>query len=141
MSAEENLLTVALIDDDEIFQFTALKSIEATRTTNSILQFLNGREALKYLIEKSSEKELLPDVIFLDINMPLVDGWMFIEEFRKIKTQLSKQITIYMASSSIDQSDISKAKEIAEIAEYVFKPITFEKFSSLLNGLANSSQK
>lgn len=141
MSAEENLLTVALIDDDEIFQFTALKSIEATRTTNSILQFLNGREALKYLIEKSSEKELLPDVIFLDINMPLIDGWMFIEEFRKIKTQLSKQITIYMASSSIDQSDISKAKEIAEIAEYVFKPITFEKFSSLLNGLANSSQK
>lgn len=141
MSAEENLLTVALIDDDEIFQFTALKSIEATRTTHSILQFLNGRDALKYLIEKSSEKELLPDVIFLDINMPLIDGWMFIEEFRKIKTQLSKQITIYMASSSIDQSDISKAKEIAEIAEYVFKPITFEKFSSLLNGLANSSQK
>lgn len=141
MSAGENLPIVALVDDDEIFQFTALKSLENTRATKSILQFLNGKEALKYLIEKSSEKGLLPDVIFLDINMPLIDGWMFIEEFRKIKSQLSKRITIYMASSSIDQRDIEKAKEIDEIVDYVFKPITSEKFSSLLEGLANSSQK
>lgn len=133
MSSEENLPTVALVDDDEIFQFISLKSLQATNAAKTILQFLNGEEALKYLSEKSNDRELLPDIIFLDINMPLIDGWMFLEEFRKIKPHLSKPITIYMASSSIDQKDIMKAKEIDEIADYVFKPISVEKFSALLH--------
>ncbi len=133
MHERENLPTVALIDDDEIFQFTALKSLQATHAASAILQFLNGDAALKYLVEKANEKELLPDIIFLDINMPLTDGWMFIEEFRKIKGQLPKRITIYMASSSIDQRDIQKAKAIDEVEDYVFKPISIEKFTTLLN--------
>lgn len=132
MSEGENLPTVALVDDDEIFQFTSLKTLQATKSTRAILQFLNGKEALKFLTDKATDKELLPDIIFLDINMPLTDGWMFLEEFRKIKQQLAKEITIYMASSSIDQRDIKKAKEIDEVSDYVYKPISAEKFSALV---------
>jgi response regulator RpfG family c-di-GMP phosphodiesterase len=133
MSEEGSLPTVALIDDDEIYQFISLKSLQAIHAAQKVLQFLNGKDALNYLIEKAEDVASLPDYIFLDINMPLTDGWMFMEEFKKIKNRLSKEITIYMVSSSIDQKDIKKAKEIEEITDYVFKPISAEKFSTLLS--------
>ncbi len=133
MSEVGRLPTVALIDDDEIYQYTSLKSLQFIKAAHKVLQFFNGKEALNYLIEKAEDGPSLPDYIFLDINMPLTDGWMFMEEFKKIKKQLSKEITIYMVSSSIDQKDIKKAKEIDEITDYVFKPISPEKFTTLLN--------
>ncbi len=133
MTEPQKLPSVALVDDDDIYQFISLKSLQAIKATREIYQFLSGDAALKYLREKSGDTQALPDIIFLDINMPRTDGWMFIEEFKKLKANLAKQITIYMVSSSIDQNDIRKAKATEEVADYVFKPISTEKFSSLLN--------
>ena len=122
-----------MIDDDNVYQFISLRSLQAINATRAILQFLNGKEALKYLNDKVNDPEALPDIIFLDINMPITDGWMFMDEYKKFKTKLPKKITIYLVSSSIDQKDIRKAKEIEEITDYIFKPITPEKFSDLLS--------
>ena len=76
--------------------------------------------------------ENLPDYIFLDINMPYVDGWMFLADYATLKKSLEKEITIFMISSSIDPSDISRARNNSDVRAYVSKPVTPEKFKAIL---------
>jgi CheY-like chemotaxis protein len=122
---------VALVDDDKIFQLTA-----SLQLADQILQFGNGEEALKFLSENTKNADFLPDYIFLDINMPFVDGWMFLQDYAGLKGNLSKQISIYMISSSIDPRDVSRAKSIEEVTDYVVKPVSKEKFMELLQAKA-----
>jgi two-component system, chemotaxis family, chemotaxis protein CheY len=124
--------TIALVDDDSIFQFTATRLIESAKLANKILHFENGGDALLYLKENAQNTEMLPDFLFLDINMPFVDGWMFLEDFVKMKSTLTKEIKIYMVSSSIDPRDMNRAKGFTEVSDFVVKPVTREMFSTLL---------
>ncbi len=126
---------IALVDDDSIFRLIASRTIKGANITEQILQFTNGGEALKYLEENFDQHELLPDVLFLDINMPYVDGWMFLDDFEKIKSKMSKSISIYMVSSSIDPEDINRAKRNKLVNDYVIKPVSKETFLKLV-GLA-----
>ncbi|WP_221409709.1 response regulator [Pseudochryseolinea flava] len=127
---------IALVDDDKVFQLTASRTIKAANLTDKILQFENGEEALQFLKVNAAESENLPDVIFLDINMPFVDGWMFLDDYAELKEKLTKQIRIYMVSSSIDPRDIDRAKRNVHVREYVIKPVSREKFAELLNRAA-----
>jgi len=124
---------VALVDDDSIFQFTATRLIESAKLAKEILHFENGNEALQYLEKNAANSDLLPDFLFLDINMPIVDGWMFLEDFEILKTKLVKEFPIYMVSSSIDPRDMSRAREFSEVKDFVIKPVTIERFSELLS--------
>jgi two-component system, chemotaxis family, chemotaxis protein CheY len=124
---------VALVDDDKIFQLTASKTIRALNLSEEILQFENGEDALKYLVENAARPEVLPDYIFLDINMPFVDGWMFLQDYAGLKQSLLKEISIFMVSSSIDPRDIHRARSIPDVTEYVVKPLSREKFIELLD--------
>jgi two-component system, chemotaxis family, chemotaxis protein CheY len=123
---------IALVDDDAVFQFTATRLIESTKLAKQILKFDNGGEALKYLRENTQDITKLPDFLFLDINMPFVDGWMFLDDFIKFKSSLAKEIKIYMVSSSIDPRDMNRAKNFIEIKDFVVKPVTLEMITNLL---------
>jgi CheY-like chemotaxis protein len=123
---------VAVIDDDSVYQFTASRTLQATQLTNKVLQFHNGSEALLFLRNGANGAQPLPDIIFLDINMPITDGWAFLEEFHELKSRLSKEIKIYMVSSSIDPRDRSRAHAYPEVTDYMEKPISMSKFSELL---------
>ena len=123
---------IAVIDDDSVYQFTASRTLKATNRDYQILQFPNGQEALNFLNSNTQTPEQVPDIIFLDINMPITDGWKFLEEFRKLKTAIQKEIRIYMVSSSIDPRDHDRAKSIEEVTDYVEKPISLDKFSEVL---------
>ena len=127
---------IALVDDDKIFQLTASKTIKAMAITNNILQFENGEQALQYLKGHLSDPETLPDYIFLDINMPFVDGWMFLDDYEQLKSSLTKSISIFMISSSIDPRDVSRAKSNSNVKDYVTKPVTRDKFMKLLEQAA-----
>lgn len=124
--------TIALVDDDSIFQFTATRLLESAQLAQNILHFENGADALLFLKENAPNRDLLPDYLFLDINMPLVDGWMFLEDFTTLKSSLSKVISIYMVSSSIDPRDLNRAKGFVEVADFIIKPISLERFQELL---------
>jgi CheY-like chemotaxis protein len=124
---------VALVDDDKVFQLIATKSIAATHLTNHVLQFGNGLEAIEYIQAHLSDDQSLPDVIFLDINMPIIDGWMFMEDYINLKQRIRKPIHIYMVSSSIDPRDIDRARSMPDIQEYVIKPISQDKFYDLIS--------
>jgi len=124
---------IALVDDDSIFQLTASKTIKLSFDAAHILQFMNGEDAMQFLRTNMNDAAMLPDYIFLDINMPLMDGWMFLDDFEKIKNNLPKRVNIYMVSSSIDPSDIRRAKNNGNVVDYVTKPVTREKFTALIS--------
>ena len=123
---------IALVDDDKIFQHTSARMIEALDLSRKILQFNNGEEALQYLKTYASDHDNLPDFLFLDINMPYVDGWMFLADYATIKDTLVKDIQIFMISSSIDQRDIVRAQKNSDVREYILKPVSPEKFRDLV---------
>ena len=127
---------IALVDDDKVFQLTTLRTIQAANLTDKILQFENGEDALAFLKQHAMETENLPDYIFLDINMPYVDGWMFLEDFATLKMGLKKDISIYMVSSSIDPRDVNRAKGDKNVREYIIKPVSREKLIQLLKKAA-----
>lgn len=128
---------VFLIDDDNIYQFTARKILESTGLAKHIQSFYNGNEALNYFKDqKNISSETLPDFIFLDINMPVMNGWEFLEEYNKLYGNLPKPIIVYVVSSSIDSYDMNKSKEYKSVSDYIVKPITRIKYKELLEEVA-----
>jgi len=123
---------ICLIDDDRIYQFTAKKILESTGLTKDIKAFYNGEDAISFLKDQMSETESFPDIIFLDINMPVMDGWQFLDAFDSLQRSLPKPVTIYMVSSSVDDYDIRKSKEYTTVTDYIIKPINKERFQQLI---------
>lgn len=121
-----------IIDDDQIYVFGLKKLINLHNFCDNILVFKNGAEALKYMKPLLGSSDELPDVILLDINMPVMDGWQFLDEFTKIKPQLKKKITIYMVSSSIDEADLQKAQTYEDVTDFIVKPVKEMDLSKML---------
>ena len=124
--------TICIIDDDLIYRITSKKMLERINATNNILVFSDGEEAFKFLTEKVSCPQELPDIIFLDVNMPFMDAWQFLEAFTFLKPQIVKHIVIYVISSSISNTDIERAKNIEAVKDYFVKPITLDQYAELL---------
>lgn len=119
-----------IIDDDPIFVFGAKKIMQYADFCSAYMIFHNGEEALTNLKSIIKAGEKLPDIILLDLNMPIMDGWEFLDEFTKIKT--TKKITIYIITSSVDPADVDKAKEYDNVNNYLVKPITLEALKQIL---------
>jgi len=114
---------ICIIDDDDIYQFTVTRALKSQNIAKKIMVFSDGEEALDFFTANIGDREKIPDVIFLDINMPIMDGWQFLDEYVKLKPRVGKKITIYMVTSSVDPVDIDKAERIGEISDYLIKPI------------------
>jgi len=128
--------TICLIDDDNIYQFTARTIIESTGLAKKIQSFYNGSEALIYLSNKENQQaEQLPDLIFLDINMPVMNGWEFLDAYRTLQYDLPKQIVLFVVSSSIDDYDRLKSKEYQEVSDYIIKPVSRIRYQELIESL------
>ncbi len=125
-------LMVALVDDDRIYQFTTERMLQRLGDEIGFCWFKDGEEALRYLEEHAHAADALPDVLIVDINMPFMDGWQFLDAFQALRTRLSKAIDIYMVSSSNDDRDARRALNIDGVRDYVEKPITREKLSLIL---------
>lgn len=128
--------TIYLIDDDGIFQYLTCKVIEDTRLVEQICLFENGHTAIEKIRETIDKKEILPEIILLDLSMPIMDGWDFLDELRLLRPKIDAEIIIYIVSSTISPKDIQKVNAYSEVKDYVIKPITRQKFSDLLNSLA-----
>lgn len=119
--------SACIIDDDPLYIFGIKKLFEFTKFTENCLFFQNGQEAIDAL--SLVEKEQFPDVILLDINMPIMNGWQFLEEYES--RSLRRDVKLYVVSSSINQEEIDRANAYSFVDGYIFKPLTLEKVKEL----------
>lgn len=125
-----------IIDDDPIYVYGAKRTLEIGEFCHSILIYHDGKEAFDKLSQIIKTNQKLPDLILLDINMPVWDGWQFLDEFIKIPIQ--QKITIFMVSSSIDPSDTERVKTYEAVSDFIIKPITIDKLRNLLKQVPNN---
>lgn len=116
-----------IIDDDNIFVFVLKKLLEKNENFVQVRDFKNGEDVLD-ILEKNSE---FPDIILLDINMPVVDGWQFLQKLEELPNK--DNLRVFVMSSSIDVADVEKSKEFTTVKNYISKPINQEKLNDLLN--------
>jgi CheY-like chemotaxis protein len=134
--------TVLLIDDDEINNMICTKIISKNDFAGNIVACSSARQGLKYLEETltDSGKEV-PTVIFLDINMPVMNGWDFLDQYKQMTPLQDKNIILIMLSSSSSSSDVTRAQSYPQVSDYITKPLTAahlqqikEKFFKQTNG-------
>jgi two-component system chemotaxis response regulator CheY len=125
---------VFVVDDDKIFHFLIKKLLSSNNIDVSPNFFENGLQAIDQIKSNLNNGENPPDLILLDINMPVLDGWQFLEEFRLLKERIQKEITIYIISSSNHTTDIDKANLYkTEVKDYFLKPMTSDSLKLIFS--------
>ena len=122
-------MDIWLIDDDDITNMLHQFFLEEYFPDASIVVFSQAELALKAI----SLNEPLPDYIFLDINMPVMDGWEFMDDLSKMTITNLNNVHIYILTSSLDPSDFSKADQSPLIKGFISKPLEIEKVEFLKN--------
>lgn len=127
--------TVMLIDDNEIDNFINAKIIESSGFAERVYVHTSSKSALEFLQNVQRDKHLdlslIPDILFLDINMPIMDGQQFIEEYSKLDSKICNQGKIVMLTSSVNPSDNDKYKAMNHVIEYLLKPLTKKQLNEL----------
>jgi CheY-like chemotaxis protein len=126
---------VYLIDDDDIFVFLTKKTILKVAENVDVEVFSDGLKAITHLKEMKDNPGELPDLIFLDLNMPVMDGWGFLTEYEEVCKNLSKKNELYIVSSSISPHEMERAGNIHSVSEFIIKPLVKEKFLEILENL------
>jgi len=125
---------IFLVDDDEIFRAAAEILISTSFPEFEIFHFVNGLEAYNKLMEIETTQTDLPQIMLLDINMPVMNGWELLEELKSHNGRIKSQVQIHISTSSIAPNDMNLSKTYDFINGYIRKPIT----SSDLNHIKES---
>ncbi|WP_198440163.1 response regulator [Pareuzebyella sediminis] len=124
---------ILLIDDDDIYIYLTKRMLKGISENIDVESYMDGEQALEY-IESCIEQGLdFPRVILLDINMPFLDGWGFLEEFRKLKPKIKQEVHFYLVTSSQSQRDKTRAEKYEELTEYVVKPVAEDRLIQILD--------
>ncbi|MBO9618093.1 MAG: response regulator [Niabella sp.] len=125
---------IFIIDDDPIHRLLMSKLFERQPKSCNLSFFENGQKGLTALETIIAETpETLPEIILLDIEMPFMNGWQFMDKYSALPEDIKKQMRIYMVSSSFSDQDRERVKAYADIQDYVVKPLRMEKIIELLD--------
>ncbi len=126
-------LNVLLIDDDSITNYLHKRTLNSTQLTRTIQVAETVQEALSFWKTPAAAEQEKPELIFLDLNLPGLSGWDFIDEYKKIESGNNNPAVIIILSASVNYDDEKKAKEMAEVAEYRRKPLTAEMLTEIID--------
>jgi CheY-like chemotaxis protein len=128
---------VLVIDDDEPTNYFNQLLLEKSGCASHIHVAQSGQEALDYLTNSrlldGEDRFPCPDLILLDINMPAMDGWEFLEKYKEMNNEHKGRIIVVMLTTSLLQEDIAKAKATPEISGFEHKPLTVENLNRILD--------
>lgn len=122
---------VCIIDDDVIQVFLIKKLMEFSGVVGEVIAYKDGREAFEGLRERHKNGIQSPDVILLDINMPIWDGWEFLKEFKALNIYTDSKI--YILTSSLSHEDFENAAFYGLENKYLSKPLDKEKLNSIFD--------
>jgi CheY-like chemotaxis protein len=127
--------TVMLVDDSEIDNFINHKMIEGCNFADQVYMHTSSRSALEFLknIERMETipESIIPEIIFLDINMPIMDGFQFVEEFEKLTRKLTGVSKIVILTTSINPSDFELSKKYKNVIKFINKPLTHNVLNTI----------
>ncbi|WP_373073155.1 response regulator [Zeaxanthinibacter enoshimensis] len=131
----KKIRTSCIIDDDPIFIYGTKRIMKEVNFCDEVLVYQNGQQALDGLSSILDADENFPSVIFLDLNMPIMNGWEFLEELTKITNPKIEHLIIYIISSSIDPRDLERVKDYEIVHNYILKPVTPKDLSTVMEVL------
>ncbi len=122
---------VFIIDDDPIHQRIAQIMISKQNLFDEFFGYTEAQKALDILQKNIENEDTLPDIILLDLNMPVIDGWDFLETFEILNKEFKKNIRVFIVSSSVDEKDLLRSKLYASVKGFISKPLSSDIIRSL----------
>lgn len=129
--AQNKIQALLLVDDDQITNYLNKRLLEKLDIAKEITVAMNGKEGIKCLEDHCFRTQTSPEVILLDINMPVMDGFEFIKTFKTLKFQNKENVTIAVLTTSTHPEDREKMKDMG-VSHFISKPLTVEKINRLM---------
>ncbi len=123
---------ILLIDDDEPTNYLNKKLIREAGCADYVVTKESGEEGLDYLVSCAEGAGTLPELIFLDINMPAMNGWEFLDEYRKLDESIQSEVLLVMLSTSLNPDDRKRAESMEEVAGFINKPFNMVTLDEVL---------
>jgi len=131
------MCTLFVVDDDITYQRIIKLTLLKYSVFKHVLYFDDGKTLLNYLTEFNRDHSNLPDLIFLDLNMPGLDGWAVLDAFNQIQKSFAKKILVYIVTVSIRDIDRDRAMGYCFVKEFISKPLYKEKIISIVESFNN----
>lgn len=121
---------LTILDDNALDHMILEKMLtKLNDESDDIIHYYHGSELIKTI--EQNEDSTFPDILFLDLHMPGMDGWQVLKQLNKLNKSMHKHITVYVLSSSVDPEDIDKSMCYSFVKDYLFKPISYEKLEKI----------
>ncbi len=133
---KEKLKCILLVDDDAATNYLHKRVVKEQNCTENIVTAENGEAALEYLRQLAAENKPPPELIFLDINMPIVNAWEFLEMYKDLPEEQKSKTVIVMLTTSLNPEDQERAGGFSEIASFKFKPLDKGMLTEALEKIA-----
>jgi CheY-like chemotaxis protein len=124
--------TIFLIDDDPVFVYLTKKIICSVSGGCEIMEFADGELAIDHLRKVCGDSTSLPDIIFVDLSMPVMDGWEFLDEYALLRPKLGKPIELFIVSSSISPQEVERSKSYPTVSDFLIKPVAKGKIAEII---------
>ena len=123
---------LVFIDDDPIDHFLMKHILRGKNYFDTTTYTVYGELILDYIEENKAEPEKLPDMIFLDLNMPQYSGWEFLERMERLQNEIDKDIQIYVISSSLRPADRATSSKYSFVSEFISKPVEHSEIERIV---------